>query len=154
MELSQQEIGLLGLNKTLLEWRSNLQIIAKCDRQIFDGMTYTFYVENAYKNYISWDEYPSVQKFVLNDEVKNSSTSMGPFPTYCCKEATFCFISGDYLHIHLEKLMKDLGQYIVVEKISDFTFKIAIKDDKNLIIFNFMPHNLGLYVSIITRKFQ
>lgn len=153
-ELSQQEIGPISLNESILEWKSGLKIIAKCGGRVFDGMSYTFYVENAYKNYMSWDGYSSIQEFVLSDEIKKSESSIGSFPTYSCKEATFCFISGNYINTHLEHLLKELDNYIIVEKISDFTFKIKIKDDKNLIIFNFMPHNIGLYISIITRKSQ
>jgi hypothetical protein len=144
MELSQQEIGLLGKHKSVFESETNLKILKSSD-PLFGCMTFVFKVENAYKR--------CAVSLVENDEVKITSNRTSFLcPTYACKEASFHFISGHSLESERESLLKELGDYLTIEGNTIHNFKLKIKDDKQLIMFDFLPHNNGIVISIITRQ--
>lgn len=152
MELTQEEINVLGTDKNVFESRTNLKIIAESRSSFFDCMTYTFTIQNGYKRHIPLSG-PHIKTAIEYDEIKKYEQGNGFFPTYAGKEAIFKFISGWYRKDHVEHLLKELGNYLNADWVDTITLKISIKDPVNyLIMFDFLPHNMGPYISIITRK--
>ena len=152
MELTNIEISCIGTFDDVLGKETNLRRIAKSSTNYFDACNYKFNIKNGYKRYVSYKD--TIERYVETDEITKLRDGVGFFPTYMCREGNFTFTygSGSGIEYDAENLRKDLGEYLEVIWETKTTLKVKIKDEsKYLIEFNFLPHNLGPYIKIITR---
>lgn len=150
MELTNEEINLLGCEEKYLCENTNLRKVASTGDYVFTCAAYTFEIKNGYKRSIVG--YNVKAECIEFGSISKSSFSVGFYPTYAGKEAIFKNFTSRYRDNHIQTVEDEIGQFVEVI-IQGYDLIIKSKDpSKYLIEFNFGCHSFGPDISILTRE--
>lgn len=150
MELTDDEMKYIGTATEVLHAKTNLRRIAATTDDVFSCYTYTFEVKSGYQRYVMFSGEEIVGP-VKDNKIHKSYTGRGIFPDFVGQEGIFTFWWIMDAKKHAEQIIKDIGDYVNLQW-NDKELTISIKDSsKFLMEFEILPHNKGVYISIISR---